>query len=202
MAGDGDGQQMMEEQEEESAAELPLKSAQQIADEVGVSSSTIERVRTILEEGSPEQIESLRNKGQQGGEGPGIRTVFSQVQSDKLKSKLEEQQYAVAVAMAVGDGNGPIHDTRRDNLKLFNKDFRTIDLNDIADESVDLMLVLDFELVLSTLEFHDPIVPQFGLIPERAFASNLVFYNLPLVSFRHNIICILTFKKNPELSGQ
>jgi hypothetical protein len=35
MAGDGDGQQMMEEQEEESAAELPLKSAQQIADEGG-----------------------------------------------------------------------------------------------------------------------------------------------------------------------
>jgi hypothetical protein len=33
---------------------------------------------------------------------------------------------------------------RRDNLKLIDKDFRTIISADIPDESVDLVLVLDF----------------------------------------------------------
>jgi hypothetical protein len=94
-------------------------------------------VRTILKEGSEEQIESLRHKSEQGGGGsgsgsPGIRTVYAQVQSEKLKTKLEAtQQQHPTVA-------------RHDNLKLFNKDFRTISLSEIPDESVDLVLVLDF----------------------------------------------------------
>lgn len=59
---------------------------------MGVSPSTVARVRAILEDGSEEQIESLRNKSEQGGQGPGIRTVYSQVQSEKLKEKLESQR--------------------------------------------------------------------------------------------------------------
>ena len=39
-----------------------LKSAEEIGNEVGVSAATITRVRDILQEGSQEQIESLRNK--------------------------------------------------------------------------------------------------------------------------------------------
>lgn len=63
------------------------KSSQQLAEEFGVSSSTIERVRTILDQGTPEQIQSLRNKNETS-EGPGARTVYEQVQSQKLKSRV------------------------------------------------------------------------------------------------------------------
>ncbi|MFZ0221642.1 MAG: ParB/RepB/Spo0J family partition protein [Candidatus Nitrosopolaris sp.] len=113
------------------------KSSEELGKFAGVSHGTIERVRTILKEGSEEQIESLRHKSEQGGGGsgsgsPGIRTVYAQVQSEKLKTKLEAtQQQHPTVA-------------RHDNLKLFNKDFRTISLSEIPDESVDLVLVLDF----------------------------------------------------------
>ena len=68
--------------------EPELKSNQQLAEEFGVSSSTIDRVRTILDQGTLEQIQSLRNKNETG-EGPGVRTVYEQVQSEKLKSKLQ-----------------------------------------------------------------------------------------------------------------
>ena len=55
------------------AQEPELKSNQQLAEDFGVSSSTIERVRTILDQGTPEQIQPLRNKNETG-EGPGVRT--------------------------------------------------------------------------------------------------------------------------------
>jgi len=48
-------------------------------------------VRTILEEGSEEQIESLRNKNEKSS-GPGVRTIYEQLQSDKLKTKLDTQE--------------------------------------------------------------------------------------------------------------
>jgi len=104
-----------------------MKSSQELANEFGVSSSTIERVRTILERATPEQIQGLRHRAETG-EGPGVRTVFEQVQTDKLKSKLQTDSPAL----------------RRDNLRLINKDFRTISHDEIPDESVDLVLVLDF----------------------------------------------------------
>jgi ParB-like chromosome segregation protein Spo0J len=109
--------------------ELSMKSSQELANEFGVSSSTIERVRTILEQATPEQIQGLRNRTETG-EGPGVRTVFERVQTEKLKSKLQT--------------DGPAQELRRDNLRLINKDFRTISHDDIPDESVDLVLVLDF----------------------------------------------------------
>jgi hypothetical protein len=40
----------------------PLRSSQEIGNEVGVSASTIDRVRTIFEEGSEEQISALRER--------------------------------------------------------------------------------------------------------------------------------------------
>ena len=106
-----------------------LKSSQELAKECGVSSSTIERVRTILEQATPEQIQSIRDKSE-AGQRPGVRSVFQQVQTDKLKNKLQT--------------NSPMQELRRDNLKLINRDFRTISREDIHDGSVDLVLVLDF----------------------------------------------------------
>ena len=39
---------------------------QELAEQFGVSTSTLDRVKTILEEGSPEQIQALREKGETG----------------------------------------------------------------------------------------------------------------------------------------
>jgi transposase-like protein len=109
--------------------------SQELAEQFGVSSSTLDRVRTILEEGTPEQVQSLREKGETG-EGPGVRTVYEQVQSEKLKSKLSSQQQQQTT-----DSHAQL---RRDNLKLINKEFRTITTEDIPDGSAHLVLVLDF----------------------------------------------------------
>ena len=71
-----------------------VKSSQQLAEEFGVSSSTIERVRTSLDQATPEQIQSMRDRSE-AGEKPGVRTMYEQVQQDKLKSKLDgSQQHA------------------------------------------------------------------------------------------------------------
>ena len=116
----------------------PLRSSQEIGDEVGVSASTIDRVRTILEEGSEEQISALRERSQTG-EGPGVRTMYEQVQNDKLTTKLAQSSSG---GSSSDSQSVPL--TRHDNLKLFNKDFRTITLQEIPDKSVDLVLALDF----------------------------------------------------------
>jgi DNA methylase len=64
--------------------------------------------------------------------------VYEQVQNDELKTKL-----------AQSSSDGPSSDsqsvplTRPDNLKLFNKDFRTMTPQEIPDESVDLVLAFD-----------------------------------------------------------
>jgi hypothetical protein len=100
----------------------------------GVSSSTPDRVSTILDQGTPEQIQALRDKGETG-EGLGVRTVYEQVQSEKLKSKLQRPTEGQAQQQ---------QEVRRDNLKLINKDFRTVTRDEIPDGSADLVLVLDF----------------------------------------------------------
>jgi hypothetical protein len=82
---------------------------QELAEQFGVSTSTLDRVDTILQDGTPEQV-----------------------QSEKLKDKLSSQQTENPAQL------------RRDNLKLINKDFRTITAEDIPDGSADLVLVLDF----------------------------------------------------------
>jgi len=109
---------------------------EELAEQFGVSSSTLDRVSTILDQGTPEQIQSLRDKGETG-EGPGVRTVYEQVQSEKLESKLQGQQRTEGAAQQQ-------QEIRRDNLKLINKDFRTVTRDEIPDGSADLVLVLDF----------------------------------------------------------
>jgi hypothetical protein len=105
-----------------------------LAGRFGVSSSTPDRVSTILDQGTPEQIQALRDKGETG-EGLGVRTVYEQVQSEKLKSKLQRPTEGQAQQQ---------QEVRRDNLKLINKDFRTVTRDEIPDGSADLVLVLDF----------------------------------------------------------
>jgi tRNA G46 methylase TrmB len=116
----------------------PLRSSQEIGNEVGVSASTIDRVRTILEVGSEEQISVLRERSQIG-EGPGIRTVYEQIQNDKLKTKLAQSS---SCGSSPDSQSVPL--SMSDNLKLFNKDFRTMTPQEIPDQSVDLVLALDF----------------------------------------------------------
>ena len=67
------------------------RSADDLGKEFGVSGSTIERVRTILDQATPEQIQALRAKSE-SSEGLGVRTMYEQVQSDKLKKRLSSQQ--------------------------------------------------------------------------------------------------------------
>jgi hypothetical protein len=89
---------------------------EELAGRFGVSASTLERVNTILQEGSPEQIQALRDKSETG-EAPGVRTVFGQVQTEKLKDKLQPET--------------PAEEVKKDNLKLINKDFRVVTKEEI-----------------------------------------------------------------------
>jgi hypothetical protein len=92
------------------------RTREQLGLDVGVSSATIARVKTILEKGSQEQIASLRNRRSR----PGIKTIYKQIQVEEAKAVGEE------------------------NLKFLNKDFRIVTQEDIPAGSVDLVLVLNF----------------------------------------------------------
>jgi hypothetical protein len=56
---------------EEDGIMPPEYSSDKLGKEFGVSGSTIERVRTILDQATPEQIQALRAKSE-SGEGPGV----------------------------------------------------------------------------------------------------------------------------------
>jgi ParB-like chromosome segregation protein Spo0J len=113
--------------------EPPTRSSQEIGNDVGVSASTIDRVKTILEQGSQEQIAALKQKSQTGS-GPGVRTVYEQVQQEKLKTKLASEAEAAKKVQV----------KQQKNVKLFNKDFRTIVQSEVANDSVDLVITLEF----------------------------------------------------------
>jgi ParB-like chromosome segregation protein Spo0J len=100
------------------------RTCEELAKNVNVSPATIQRVDTILEEGSPEQIASLRNS-----KGPGIKTIYGYVQFGKLQRKNSS---ALSPAL------------RKHNPKLLNKGFRIVTQDEIPDGSVDLVLVLKF----------------------------------------------------------
>jgi hypothetical protein len=112
-----------------------------------VSTTTLDRVKTILEEGTPEQVEALRNKNETG-EGPGVRTVYEQVQQEKQKGKLQQQQT-----------DSSAQEVRRDKPKLLNKDFRLVTKQEIEDGTIDLVLV--FRLIR--------LLPQFDVVSELGY---------------------------------
>lgn len=120
------------EEEEEEKGLVGGRTREQLAGYVGVSPATIDRARTNLEEGSQEQIASLRNR-KSSEKGPGVRTVYEQVQFGKLQSRLQRP-----------DSSAPAPAVRKDNLKLLNKDFRVVTQEEIPDRSVDLVLALNF----------------------------------------------------------
>jgi len=97
----------------------------------GVSGSTIERIRAIMEHGTPEHIQTMRHRSE-AGEKPGVRTMYEHIQSDKRRKELQLESESAETA----EGG-------RDNLKLINKNFRAVTNEDIPDGSVDLVLVLD-----------------------------------------------------------
>jgi hypothetical protein len=78
-----------------------------------------------MEHGMPQQIQSMRTK-EEGGQGLGVRAVYERVQPHKLKSRLTG-----------------LHRS----LKLINKHFRTIPLDDISDESADTIGLLSYSLL-------------------------------------------------------
>ncbi len=80
----------------------------------------------------------MREKGETG-EGPGVRAVYEQVQSEKLKSKLQGQQRTEGAARR----RQQQQEVRRDNLKLINKDFRTVTRDEMPDGSADLVCLRD-----------------------------------------------------------
>jgi hypothetical protein len=90
------------------------RTREQLAKYANVSPATIERVDTIQEEGSPEQIAGLRN-GKSG-----IHVQFGKLQ--RMNSS------ALAPAL------------RKHNLKLLNKGFRIVTQDEMPDGSVDLVL--------------------------------------------------------------
>ena len=116
----------------EASEKTGWRTREQLAREFGISPATIERVKTILEEGAEEQKASLRDNSNE--KGPGVRTVYEQIQFAKLQSRLHGQDSTTVPALAV----------RKDNLKLLNKDFRGVTQEEISDGSVDLVLALNF----------------------------------------------------------
>lgn len=128
---DDDGE---EEQEEEDEIDYnQTRSAKELGDTVGVSSATIERVRKIMDQGTPEQIQSLKQKSETG-EGPGVRTVYNQVMDKQLKDKLAENQPKNKIQI----------NNQRENIRIYNKDFRTITQQEVPNESADVVLALTF----------------------------------------------------------
>jgi RNase P protein component len=106
---------------------LGSRTRELLAKYVCVSPATIERVETILEEGSLEQKASVMN-GRSG-----IKTIYEKIQFGKLQSRLQRLSSS-ALAPAL----------RKHTPKLLNKDFSMVTQDEIPDGSVDLVLVLNF----------------------------------------------------------
>jgi hypothetical protein len=112
------------------------RSAAELAQQFGISQSTVERVRTIMDHGTPEQIQAMTDSRGEDSDGKkiGVRTMYEQVQSDREKKELE----------AKSAGGGKTMQLQRENLRLINKDFRIVTKEEIPPDAVDLVLVLDF----------------------------------------------------------
>lgn len=107
------------------------RSSHELGREFGVSGSTIERVRSIMEHGTPEQIQSMRDEDGNSKK-PGVRTMYEQVQNERIKKELTDSTNVTTPQL------------KKDNLRLINKDFRIATKEEIPNDSVDLVLVLDF----------------------------------------------------------
>jgi hypothetical protein len=101
------------------------------------------RVRTILDEGTPEQISSLRSGEKKKGGRHGVRTTYEEVQEEKLKSKLSAAATPPTTIPPVAAEGKP---KKGENLSLLNKDFRVVSKEEVQDGTVDLVLALDFPL--------------------------------------------------------
>ncbi len=113
---------------------------QEIADLVGVSHATVERVLYILNHASNQTVEALR-RGHEESERPvGIRSVYDQLRHEKLEHNLKTE----------AGGNDTrqhplIKKPRRTGelLHMFNKDFRSVG-QEIPFGTADLVLAFKF----------------------------------------------------------
>ena len=74
-----DGQERIITSERSASPEASRYSTDVLGREFGISSATIEHVRSIMEYGTPEQIQSARDRSL-SGQKPGVRTMYEQVQ--------------------------------------------------------------------------------------------------------------------------
>lgn len=143
------------------------RTREQLASFVGVSPATIARVETILDEGTEEIVGQLRDRDPTKSKRPGVRTAYEKVQAGKVKSKLSAASGTATnpkVTAPSGTVAPPItvdapltpsatatttttkkksHYNEQD-LVTINKDFRLVTSQDIPDNSIDLVLVMDF----------------------------------------------------------
>ena len=84
-----------------------------------------------MEHGTPEQIQSMRDEDGNSKK-PGVRTMYEQVQNERIKKELTDSTNVTTPQL------------KKDNLRLINKDFRIATKEEIPNDSVDLVLVLDF----------------------------------------------------------
>jgi hypothetical protein len=91
----------------------PMRTSEQLAEAFGTSPATINRFKTILEEGSQERIKGLRSIAENRASGPAVRTLCEQVQPGKLQSPLQSLDSSAP-------GRTPAPAVGKDNL-----DFRT-----------------------------------------------------------------------------
>jgi ParB-like nuclease domain len=134
-----------------------------LAQYVGVSPATFARVETIFQDGTEEQIQALRggrggsddnisagsgdggngNEGGGGGgggkatRGAGVRTIYEQVQNEKIKDRLQAGSHSQGM-------HEKTQPKKHNNVKLLNKDFRLITMQEVPDSSVDCIIALDF----------------------------------------------------------
>jgi hypothetical protein len=133
VSGDTPREKTIEEQEEELFAAVAPggRTREQLAKFCGVSPATMARVETILSDGTPDQISSLRDTEKKKGKKPGVRTTYEEVQAGKLRGRLSTKGV---------DGTGAV-EKKKDNVQLI-KDFRLVD--EIKQGTVDLVFALDF----------------------------------------------------------
>jgi hypothetical protein len=94
--------------ESESAPRVP-QSSDELGREFGISGSAIERVRSIMEHRTPEQIESMR--GGPGSKKP-VSAMYEQVQNERIKKELASSSSGTA-APELRESNRTLHVSER-----------------------------------------------------------------------------------------
>ena len=99
--------------------------SQAIAETVGLSRATYERIKKIIIKGSEDQKNALRE-----GKVVGINKVYRQIRDDEIRKKKLAASYGTPINAMSGNTN----------LQLYHSDFRRLTERQIPSQSVDLIL--------------------------------------------------------------